>query len=577
MLFDSTILAAITREVAEALLGARVSAVRQPHFARVYLDFGGRGVLLASSAPDDARVHLTTEAPEATRRPLPFCSALRRHLVRARLDAVEQVDFDRVLWLRFSECEGHGPECRRALVIEIMGRHSNMILVDESRGDGRPTILACAKHVTHKVNRYRQILPGEAYVPPPASERRDPRRLTPDDVSAILDACPGPVERALAKLLAGASPTFIAEIVHRAGLGPEDMGDSLSSEDVAQIARAASEVACATGAFVHLPQSPTEKALAYPAPLEHLAQTHRAEPRDSMSAALQELAISAQEAVTRARLKAGLISAVESALRRAESRAASRRRELDSAGDYDAHRRVGEAIINNVHRIPQGAARATLVDYGSPDQRTLDVELDPTLSPADNARRHFEAYRRGKRIAARLPGLIAEAQAEADYLSRMLARVESLDEIAALRDVEAELTSRGYLTGARRERRRRDRPSKPSEPEVGRLYSHGCTIRYGRNEAQNEHLLRRRAAPDDVWLHVRGAPSGHVIIKCPGTGDPPREVLVQAARLAARNSALRRDGAVEVDYTLRKHVTKPKGAPPGFVRYTHAKTIVVKP
>jgi predicted ribosome quality control (RQC) complex YloA/Tae2 family protein len=315
----------------------------------------------------------------------------------------------------------------------------------------------------------------------------------------------------------------------------------------------------------------------YPAALDHLARTHRAEPRPTLSAALEEVALGAQETAARAQLKSRLAAAVASALGRASTKLASRREQLESAEGYEDHRRIGEAILANLHRIAEGAERATLVDYSDPEQRTMEVELDPSLSPAANAQRHFNLYHKGKRIAARLPRLIAQVEKEAGYLADVEGRLAPIDRLDDLREIEGELGSRGYLGKARGSRRPARRASAPDEPDVPRVHAEGCMILYGRNEAQNEHLLRHLSAPGDVWLHVRGAPSGHVIVKCPGREEPPREVLLQAARLAARNSTLRRDDAVEVDYTLRKHVTKPKGSRPGFVRYTHAKTIIVKP
>ncbi|MFQ5809073.1 MAG: NFACT family protein [Armatimonadota bacterium] len=605
MLFDSTMLSVIAEELRGSVQTARVAAAHQPHHSELYLEFGPRpATVCLCSAPDAARVHLATSVPDAPLKPYPFCMSLRKHLVHARLIDVRQWDFDRILWLRFGECAGLGPESQRALVAELMGRRSNIILLqpgDPAEPESN-TIVACAKHITRNVNRYREILPGIAYVPPPAGVRRptdvradgdwdqpperfDPRAATPEMLSERMAqvSCQTPVGRWLSGEAAGASATFIAEVLHRAGVDADETLEQLDAEDLEGLGAAMRTVSGGSegrAAFIHVPRSEASSPhghVAYPVSLHHLQQSHTAQERESLSAALDELARDIAAASTRTRLRDRLSSVIGAALRRAETKLAARQTQARDVEDYEAHRRRGELIMSNVARIEPGAPRAKVIDYADPSQREVEVTLDPQLSPTENAQRHFARYRKARQGAERLPALVRESQDEVDYLSSLNAQLEWLEAPDELLQLEQEVRRGGYIKREPAPKRRR-RDTGPSVRVPSTELPEGYRIYYGRNNRQNEYLLRHIASPNDLWLHVKDAPGCHAIIKGESPKAPvPRNVLIRAARIAARNSTLRSDSVVAVDYTQRKHVTKPKRSRPGFVHYVNSKTIHVRP
>jgi predicted ribosome quality control (RQC) complex YloA/Tae2 family protein len=530
--------------------------------------------------------------------------SLRKHLHHARLLEVRQCDFDRILWLRFGECAGLGPESQRALVAELMGRRSNIVLLqpgDPAEPESN-TIVACAKHITRDVNRYREILPGIPYVPPPAGVRRatdvrpdgdfdqpperfDPRAATPAMLSERMAQVSRqtPIGRWLSGEAAGASATFIAEVLHRAGIDADETLEQLDAEDLDGLGAAMRAVAGGgegRAAFILVPpgeDTSPHRHIAYPVSLHHLQQSHTVEQRESLSAALDEIARGIAEASTRTRLRDRLSSVIGAALRRAETKLAARQTQARDVEDYAAHRRLGELIMSNVAQIQPGAARATVIDYSDPTQREVEVELDPQLSPTGNAQRHFARYRKAKQGAERLPPLVKESQDEVDYLSGLNAQLEWLEAPDELLQLQEEVRRGGYIKREPAPKRRR-RDAEPSVRVPSTDLPEGYRIYYGRNNRQNDYLLRHIASPNDLWLHVKDAPGCHAIIKGESPKAPvPRTVLIRAARIAARNSTLRNDGVVAVDYTQRKHVTKPKRSRPGFVHYVNYKTINVRP
>lgn len=605
MLFDSTMLSAVAEELGEALRDTRVTGVHQPHHSELYLEFGPRPTTVClCSAPDMARIHLATRVPSVPTKPYPFCMSLRKHLLHARVLDVRQWDFDRILWLRFGECAGLGPTSQRALVAELMGRRSNIMLL-EPGGPEEPEsnrIIACAKHVTREVNRYREILPGVAYVAPPAGvqrlsgapaeggwdeapERFDPRRAGPEMLSERMAQAPPQtaVGKWLSAQAAGASATFVAEVLHRAGIDADEPLEQLDDTDVSTLAASMRAVTCTEEGrrgLIYVPRdgdSHLRRSLAYPVPLYHLAGTHEVAERENLSVAIEEISGRMADAATRARRRDRLSATIAAALKRAETKLAARRDDARKLEHYEADKRLGELIMANIGRIEPGAERAVVIDYFDPEQPEVEIELDARLSPVENAQQHFARYRKSKQGTGRLPALVGEAADEVEYLSGLRAQLELLETADELLQLEEELQRGRYLKRQPAPKRQGER-GKPSVRVPSEELPGGYRIYFGRNNRQNDYLLRHIASPNDLWLHVKDAPGSHAVIKGGSPKEPvPRDVLIRAAQIAARHSALRNDSVVAIDYTHRKHVTKPKGSRPGFVHYVNYKTINVRP
>ncbi len=577
MVFDSLMLSAVSREIEAACLGQSVGRVVQATYTDVYLIVDRAHVCL-SCTPELARVHLADEVPEPPKTPPPFGLALRKHLQGARLDRLEQPEFDRVLWLHFSGCQGFGPQAKAALVAEAMGRRANLVLLDTGRDEG-PEILACAKQVPARLNRYREVLPGADYVPPPSGRRLDPRALEAGRLGLLAgEAGPTVAHDWLSGHLHGASAIFVNELCFRAGLDPTRRFSGCSDAELGRLHAALTGMLALperTRGFIYQPERRAGSQFAYPIRLAHLSADALTGQRETLSAAIGEVANSLAGRHARERLATRLHGGLARAVKRARTKLAARRAELAGCPDPERERRLGELLLAHASQVPPGAEQAELTDYYLPDQPTIVVELDPRLSVADNAQRHFARYRRAKRLQDTVPTHIAEAEEELDYLGGIARQIETAEDAEDMREIERELVAQRYLAAA-------PKPARATKAANGpRIRSttspDGYTILYGRSNLQNEYLLRHLAAPQDIWLHAQSAPGAHVIIKRPDRGEVPRSTLVAAARIAARNSDLRHDSQVPVDYTERRHVRKPKGTRPGFVHYADYKTIVVRP
>jgi len=577
MLFDSTMLARAAGDAERGLVGVRVRDVIEARHDEVCLRFARGGdlpCLLLSSSPEEGRVEMAAACPTPPPAPFPFCMALRKHLRGAILDTVEHVRYDRLLRLTFSGCEGFGPESRRDLIAEIMGKHANLILVDES-----DVIVACAKHVTERVNRYRQTREGETYILPPGGERLDPRAVTGAQLCGRADEWP---HAGLAELLTrccmGAGPVMAAEVQARADLGdrPVRALSAAEHEQAAAALRALCAEAHAPGpAYVYetlLPGRRSPTLLAYPVRLASLGEPEAQ--FEHLGAALEHVVERTRERRVEQELRARLQGAVAAAVQSVRERQTQHRRSLAKAEATAELARKAELIMSQLHAIAPDADEARLVDWHDPAQPEVTIALDPALGPQRTAERHFAAHKRGQRVLVRVPALLAEAEAEERYLESVGTEIELAEGLDELTAVEHELLTQGTLKARRRQaapRTRRDVPVLPSFETAD-----GYSVLYGRNHAQNEQLLRE-AAPDDLWLHVRDGPGGHVLIRTGGDPEavPPR-TLLQAAQRAVALSRQRNEAVVEVDYTAAKHVRRPRDARPGMVLYTHQKTLAVR-
>lgn len=570
MIFDSLTLSQIAREIREQAAGVGVGRVFLSAPEEAVLEFrrsGPLAQLLLSWNPEHPRVHLTEEQVPARGLTSSFVDVLRRYLRGARLVKVEQVNFDRILRLDFTNAEGLGPESSCVLVIEPMGRWANALLLDAEE-----IIRECARHVPAQINRHRQLLPGEPYLAPPGADKLPLPQVGAQQLRALTQANP---DHSLKKLLGafqGGSPTLLAELWARSGLDP-DAAPSTSpadwAENLVQVLGAVLQQAEEPGAWVYRP--PASRPFVYPVRLVSQPEAG-AEHVPSLSQTLAQTASEIVGAEHLGQQQERLQTAVRRAQQQVARRGQARERALQQAQNRDKWREYGEAVMANLWRIPPRATEAELPLYTADGERMVKVPLLSNRPPQEIAQQYFEKYKKAKRAAKRLPRLLAADRREEQHLSEIAEQINWADD-AELAELAEELLRRGCLK----------RPRKAPAPRVQRREFHrlttseGATIWYGKTGAQNDRLLRK-AHPQDLWLHVRDGPGGHVIIR---TGGRPEQVssavLHLAARLAAGLSRQRDDSHVEVAHTLVKNVRKPRGTPPGFVLYDDDATLAVQP
>lgn len=555
MNYDSFCMAAALDELRGSCSGAFVDQVYQPGRLEVVLAFTGRGprrLWLFSSDAARARAHAIPVRKPGPETPPGFCMLLRKHLGGAHLTGVEQVRFDRVLRLTFRR----GAEIR-VLVHEVMGRHSNLILLDESA-----LVLGAIKHVPPAQTRVRPILPGLRYAEPPGA-RPDPRALSLDDLRALLEGVTAPEE--LTRRLSGWG-TFAAREAFAMPGGPAEavhaLMERVRSSDYEPVVFE-DERGCPRGVW------------AFPS-----AQSgwEHARPGTGISAVCAEYYRYLEEHGAAEELRRFLAGTLGRALKTARLQRDEARSHLEGIDGAELLRISGELLSAHAGAVERGARQVELPNWYDPAGGTLTIRLDSELDARENAQRYFHRYRRA----------IQAAEAALERLPGVELRAAELEQRAAAARTAEEPELRLALEVARAEGLLRDqeRPGRsaaprsefPSGVRVKRVPLGRWEILYGENATSNDYLTTRYARPGDLWLHARAVTGAHVVVREVGSLERlPPEVLREAARLAAAHSEAKHSSLVPVDYTFRRFVRKPRGSAPGAVAYTGEKTIHVEP
>ena len=565
MTYDGFMLAAIADELRQTIVRGRVQKIRQSSETDLLLEIRGVGhsyLLFISVDARFPRVYLTASPPKPLPEPPNFCMLLRKYVSGAFVSAISQVEMDRILHFELSSSE-HGA---LTLVLEIMGKHSNLILVNS---DGK--VLGAAKHVGASVSRYRQILPGREYVAPPGEPKIDPRKLNPAAFDALDKPEPEGVKQWLMNTFSGFGPFLADEIVARSTVDGAVSQASVREEMMSlgdMVKRSAYEpvlVANETGSGL----------VVYPMPSVQYPVDHQ-HPRTSVNEALDVLF---RSLVTRTALdeeRTQTATAIRRAAAARKQTLKSIQRTIQESGKADRYKEIGEILLSNLHVVEKGAKSVTLADFFDPDMREIEIELDEKLEPQANAERFFKRYRKARDSATTADSRRAQVEGEIARLAVALEDAESAREVEALRELRASLTSGGLL----RQEIAHDKPEGEFPGYRIRRFvtPDGWEILYGENSTSNDYLTQKVAKPNDVWMHARQITGAHVIVRMAGRKPPtPRPVLVQAAKIAAINCAAKHSSLVPVDHTLKKFVHKPRGSAPGLVTYRNEKTIDVNP
>ncbi|WEG11634.1 NFACT RNA binding domain-containing protein [Pullulanibacillus sp. KACC 23026] len=558
MSFDGIVTHAIVRELNGLLKTGRIVKVYQPHDTDLLLHVRAGGTTykwLISASAQFSRTHLTKEAFNNPKEPPMFCMVLRKHLEGAFIESIEQIGFERILHVHIKGKNEIGDTVQKKLIIELMGKHSNIMLVDGKEG----MILDAIKRLSPSVNRYRTILPGRPYVNPPEQDKLNPLTIERDDLLRRLDFNAGKLDRQLVEHVEGFSPLLAREVLFRAGLGHREALLSAFFDLQQQIRENRFEPT--------IVQVPQKKEAFHVVALNHLGGI--SETYDSVSDMLDSFyALKAESDVVKQKTS-DLGRFVGNELKKNESKLQKLRETLKETEEASTYQLYGELLTAHMHQVKKGDALLKAVNYYDPDQAIIEIPLDPNKTPSDNAQRLFKKYNKLKHAKQVVQEQIQQTEEEIVYLEHVAQQIES----ASLRDIEEireELEEGGYVR-----KRRRQTKAKQAKPVIeSYTAADGTTILVGKNNKQNDYLTMRLADEDNVWLHTKDIPGSHVVIR---SDQPSDETLKEAAELAAFYSKSRYSSSVPVDYTFIKHVRKPNGAKPGFVIYDHQKTLYVTP
>jgi len=563
MYFDALTMSCVADELRRTILHGRVQKVLLPDALSVGLEIYARRqrhYLLGCAHAELGRLLLSsTRLRRGAGKETGLLLLLRKYARGAIVSAIRQPPFERILHLELDHPEWGCTE----LVFEIMGRRSNIILVDASQ-----RVLDATKRVGPHLSPSRPVLPGKPYAPPPPQAKLPPSDLTEYRLRQLLTAADAQAQlwQALVKGLQGVSPLLAREIAFRA-LG-EPRATVGQVERLTPILVAVRELLAPLESSLWQPTVVMEggQPIVYaPYPL-----THRGEPQPmpSISAAIESCTQAAASADPYAAAKQPLQEAIARARSRLERRQQALQRAAEQANEAEKWRQWGEWLLAYAHAI---APRQTELVVETGEGETLTIPLDPDKSAVENAQACFARYRKAQRAAAGGPARLEEvalALADLEQLETDLQLAASRPDIE---EVRAALVEAGHMRSSKG--RRAKRP--PSQP-LSLTSADGLPILVGRNSRQNDEVTFRRAGSDDWWFHARGVPGAHVIVRA-GEGELPPATLRQAAELAAYFSRLRDEANVRVDYTRRRHVRRVRGAAPGLVTYTREKSIRVAP
>lgn len=580
MPLDAICLGAVTNELNTVLAGCRIEKVYQPDRDEIVIQTRGQGGarrLLVSIAAGTPRVHFIETARENPAVPPMFCMLLRKHVQGAKIAAVTQPAVERMLSIELDTTDEMGVACKKHLICELMGKHSNVVLCGE---DNR--IIDAMRRVDGDLSGKRQVLPGLFYRMPPAQDKHDPFAVSGVGLAAAAAQADGEqtLDRFLLNTLLGFSPLLCRELAFRAtGDTAKPLG-MLSDEERNRLAKVYDDFLAyieekrwkpflltksedsAVFDFTFLPVTQ----------YEGLMNVTQYESFSSLLAAFFEKKGRVERMTRRS---SDLHKAVVNARDRLARKLSAQKKELASAHDREKYKRTGELITANLYQLEKGMNKAKVIDYYNKDCPEVEISLDVRLMPQQNAQKYFKLYTKSKTAEEVLTEQIRQGSIELDYLESVLVQLSEAETERDLAQLREELTLSGVLS-AKQTRNKKGRQKPVQAKPFHYRTTDGFDIFAGKNNLQNDLLTLKIAFKSDIWFHTQKIHGSHVILVTDGR-EPTEQAMTEAAMIAAYHSKARSSSMVPVDYTQVRQVKKPAGAKPGMVIYHVYQTAYVTP
>lgn len=561
MPFDGIVLHALAHELNERLAGGRISKIAQPYPTDLILQIRSKGKnekLLISANPTFPRIYLTKEQFQNPIEPPMFTMLLRKYLEGGIIHEISQVEMERILRIEIESRDEIGDPHTYHLIFELMGKHSNLMLIDPTQN----LILDAIHHVTPAMSRVRVVLPGKIYEAPPTQGKRNPLKIRREEFLSLLTPWPEDPEKRLVESLQGISSFVAKEIVGESTSSPEELWDRFH-----QMISLIDEHRVTPIIFTREGKSDFT---VLPFSLPHAKIERFQEVNDLLDTYYR---IKANEALSR-QMGHELLQILLQEKKKTEKKILKQKGDLEEAARAETFKRWGELLISFQHELADHQEKVTLPNIYEEGEPPIEIPLDPSLSAVENAKIYFKKYQKAKKSIPILQERIQKAEEELRYFEQVILQIEQADQKTLLQ-IREELIQEKIIKGKKEERNKKGGKRKEGEVKIDRyLSSEGYIIYVGKNNIQNDALTMRIAKKEDTWLHTKEIPGSHVVISGKGFSE---KTLHEAAMLAAYFSKGRNSSLVPVDYTLIRHVRKPNGAKPGFVIYDHQKTLYVTP
>lgn len=559
MAFDGITIANIVKECSGSLLGSRIYKIAQPEADELLLTLkteNGQKRLLISAGASLPLIYLTENNKPSPMTAPNFCMLLRKHIQNGRITGISQPGLERIIRIDIEHLDELGDLCKKTLVVEIMGKHSNIIFCNEEN-----KIIDSIKHISGMVSSVREVLPGRDYFIPETQSKKNPLQFTKEDFFSAVTEKAVPAYKAVYSAFTGISPVIAQEVCYRAGIDGDRPASSLDAAEKEALFHAFSSLmeTVKSGNFspniVYENKTPVEFASV---PLTMYGND--ASVSYSSVSALLEQYYAEKNTVTRIRQKSvDLRKIVQTALERNIKKYDLQLRQMKDTEKRDKYKVYGELINTYGYGTEPGAKSMEALNYYTNEMIT--IPLDPLLSPGENAKKYFDKYGKLKRTYEALSELTQEVKQEIEHLESVSAALDIALLEEDLVQIKEELTQAGYIR-----RKGGVKKQKITSRPFHYISSDGFHMYVGKNNFQNDELTFKFAVGNDWWFHSKTYPGSHVIVKTNGVELPDR-TFEEAARLAAYYSKGREQEKVEIDYTEKKNVKKPNGSKPGFVVY----------
>ncbi|MDF2699370.1 MAG: yloA [Haloplasmataceae bacterium] len=554
MAFDGVFTHYTTLELKNNLLNGRVNKIYQiSDYELVFVIRANNKTqkLLFSINPNYARIHITENEFNYPQEPPMFCMLLRKHMEGGIITDIYQKDNDRIVFIEFEHLNEIGDKDIKQLIIEIMGKHSNIVLLNKNTG----IILDCIKHISPFQNSVRTLQPGATYIYPPSNEKKNFFLASLDDFKTFNYTDPN-LSKQIVNYFEGVSPLLANELIYNTSIY---LPETLYTSYLSFINKLNNEI------------NPTimytkNKTNFYLTPLNSIENVEEIKTFESIGSMLDRFYLNKDEHERIKQQTQDLEKYIKNEIDKNYTKVEHLKTDLLVANNYDFYKLFGELIVANSYLINKGIHSIDVINYYN--NENITIELDPFLTPIENSQRYYQKYQKAKKAIVHINEQILKTKDEIYYFETLFEQLKNANIVDAL-EIRQELEEGGYL------KRNITKKRKNKKPQFETYMIDGIEILVGKNNLQNEYLTHKLADKNDMWMHAKGMPGSHVIVR---TSDVLTENLIRtAAMLAAYYSKGRLSSSVPIDYTRIKNVKKIPGGKPGFVTFDNQKTIYIDP
>lgn len=573
MALDGITISNIVNELKEKLLGGRIDKVYQPEKDEIILPIKSLGKtykLMLSANSSNPRLHFINVFKENPMQAPLFCMVLRKHINGGKIINITQPDFERIINIHISSLNELGDVSTKILVIEIMGKHSNIMLLND-----QDIVLDSIKHISFDKSAVRQILPGKKYVFPPNQNKLNPLNITYDDFKLLILDNEDKIQSVIYKSFSGISPIIAKEVCFRSEISENIITKNLNDIEINTIYKNFNDIMdfVKTNSFTNeVIYDDKNKIFDFSSIPMLLFKDSKKEIFEDISNLL-EFFYSKRDLGVRINQKTlDLKKFIQTNIDRCLKKKVLQTKTLKDIENRDKLKILGELITANIYSIEKGSKEFTTQNYYDENLRDISIKLDENLTPIENAQKYFKKYNKEKRTFIALQDQIKQNDLDLKYLETVMSSLSFSPDENDINEIRDELYEQGFLKKRKLKKGEKPKKSKPFHY----ISSDGFHIYVGKNNKQNDELTLKFATGNDLWLHTKDIPGSHIIIKTENK-DVPDKTLNEACNLAAYYSQSREGSNVPVDCVLKKYVKKPSGAKPGMVIFTNNKTYYITP